>query len=89
MDATDHRVGVVGDFTATNETHQSTNRALSHVELPFEWVPTVDVTHEGPEERLAGYAGLLIAPASPYLSMEGALAAIRFAREREVPLVGT
>jgi CTP synthase (UTP-ammonia lyase) len=30
-----------------------------------------------------------IAPASPYRSMDGALRAIRYARERGVPLVGT
>ncbi len=41
------------------------------------------------ETRLAAYDGLWIAPASPYRSMEGALGAIRYARERGVPLVGT
>jgi len=38
---------------------------------------------------LAGYDGLFISPGSPYVSMEGALEAIRYARERGVPLVGT
>src|SRR4029079_14164917 len=38
---------------------------------------------------LARYAGLLIAPGSPYRSMAGALAAIRYAREQGVPLLGT
>jgi CTP synthase (UTP-ammonia lyase) len=47
------------------------------------------VRAQDPAERLAGYAGLFIAPASPYRSMAGALAAIRFARERGVPLVAT
>lgn len=40
-------------------------------------------------ERLAPYDGVWIAPASPYRSMGGALAAVRYARERGVPLVGT
>ena len=89
MEAQGHQVGIVGDFNANNETHQATNQALAHVGLHFEWVPTVEVMVERPQQRLAGYAGLVIAPASPYRSMDGALAAIRFARERGVPLFGT
>jgi CTP synthase (UTP-ammonia lyase) len=41
------------------------------------------------DEHLAAYDGVWIAPASPYRSMDGALAAVRYARERGVPLVGT
>jgi CTP synthase (UTP-ammonia lyase) len=81
-------VGIVGDFNAGNHTHLATNRALEGVALPFEWVPTTDLDGDA-EKRLAGYDGIWIAPASPYLSMDGALRAIRSARERGVPLVGT
>jgi CTP synthase (UTP-ammonia lyase) len=86
---TGHAIGVVGDFDAGNLTHQATNQALTHAGLRFEWVPTVDVPPHEPAARLAAYTGLFIAPASPYRSMAGALAAIRFARERGVPLVAT
>ena len=81
-------IGIVGDFNAQNPTHRFTNEALDHLGLSFEWIPTEDVP-EWAEARLRAYAGLWIAPASPYRSMDGALAAIRFARERGVPLVGT
>jgi CTP synthase (UTP-ammonia lyase) len=81
-------VGIVGDFDPKNPTHAFTNDALQHLGLSFEWVPT-DAVPEQAARRLGGYAGLWIAPASPYRSMEGALAAIRYARERGVPLVGT
>jgi CTP synthase (UTP-ammonia lyase) len=81
-------VGVVGDFNPHNPTHRFTNDALGHLRLTFEWVPT-DQVPEQPECRLRDYAGLWIAPASPYRNMDGALAAIRYARERGVPLVGT
>lgn len=81
-------VGVVGDFKAQNHTHLATNRALEDVGLRFEWIPTPDLDAE-PENRLADYAGVWIAPASPFLSMDGALRAVRYARERSVPLVGT
>ena len=89
METQGRQVGIVGDFDAKNETHQATNRALAHIGLHFEWVSTVEVIAERPQQRLTTYAGLFIAPASPYRSMDGALAAIRFARERGVPLFGT
>jgi CTP synthase (UTP-ammonia lyase) len=81
-------VGIVGDFDPGNPTHRFTSEALGHLKLSFDWVPTDQVT-EPAARRLGGYAGLWIAPASPYRSMDGALAAVRHARERGVPLVGT
>jgi CTP synthase (UTP-ammonia lyase) len=81
-------LGVVGDFDTRNPTHTFTNTALENLKLGYEWVPTDTVPAE-PSGRLGQYAELWIAPASPYRDMEGALAAIRYARERGVPLVGT
>jgi CTP synthase (UTP-ammonia lyase) len=81
------RVAVVGDFDPANVTHRFTHEALAHVGLRFDWVPT-DAAGDW-DKRLAAYDGVWVAPASPYRSMDGALAAIRYARERGVPLVGT
>jgi CTP synthase (UTP-ammonia lyase) len=64
-----------------------TDASLGHVGVAWEWVPTESVGDAA--ARLAGFDGIWIGPASPYRSMEGALAAIRYARERGVPLVGT
>ena len=82
------RIAVVGDYDRANKTHAMTDASLAHVGLTGEWVPTESLGGDA-SARLAGFAGLWIAPASPYRSMEGALAAIRYARERGVPLVGT
>ena len=81
-------IGIVGVFNSKNPTHRFTNSALEHLGLRFDWVAT-DTVADDPETRLAAYDGLWIAPASPYRSMDGALSAIRYARERGVPLVGT
>ena len=83
------RIAVVGDYDSGNETHVGTDAALDHAGIGFEWVATEEVQPDDPATRLAAYAGILIAPASPYRSMEGALAAVRYARERGLPLVGT
>jgi CTP synthase (UTP-ammonia lyase) len=81
-------VGIVGDYNAQNRTHLATNAALEGLGLRFEWVSTTDLDGNA-QQQLARYDGIWIAPASPYRSMEGALLAIRYARERGVPLVGT
>ncbi len=81
-------IGIVGDFNPSNPTHRFTSEALTHIGLDFVWVPT-DTLQGDPRETLASFDGLWIAPASPYRSMDGALIAIRYARERGVPLVGT
>jgi CTP synthase (UTP-ammonia lyase) len=80
-------IGVVGDFKPGNVTHETLGAALEHAGARAEWIPTDAVPP--PDGLVERYAGLWIAPASPYRDMEGALAAIRSARERGVPLVGT
>jgi CTP synthase (UTP-ammonia lyase) len=80
-------IGVVGDYQPQNVTHRMLDASLQHAGARWEWVATDDVPAA---DELAGrYAGLWIAPASPYRSMQGALGAITTARERGVPLVGT
>lgn len=81
-------IAVVGDWNPANETHVATNTALDHAGTSYEWVPT-EACDDNAAKRLSGYAGVFVAPASPYRSMEGALEAIRIAREHGVPLVGT
>lgn len=81
----DARIAVVGDYQPENETHTATDAALGHVGLAFEWLATDGLD----AERAVSYDGVWIAPASPYRDMDAALEAIRLARERGVPLVGT
>jgi CTP synthase (UTP-ammonia lyase) len=80
-------IGVVGDHQPENVTHATLDAALAHAGAEWEWVATDAVP---PADALAErYAGLWIAPGSPYRTMDGALRAIATARERGVPLVGT
>ena len=86
------RVGLVGDFERTVPAHEAIPIALSSAaktlgaEVRCEWVPTDQITSVS---RLAAFSGLWCVPASPYRSMEGALLAIRYARENDVPFLGT
>jgi CTP synthase (UTP-ammonia lyase) len=84
-------IAVVGDYGAERPTHKATQQALEHaVQAPlrFEWLAT-EAAAGMDEAELASYAGLLISPGSPYRNMEGALRAIRVAREHGLPLLGT
>ena len=79
------RVAIVGDYDAGNETHTATDSAFTHAGIDADWIATDELA----VEALAPYDGLWIAPSSPYRNMDAALEAIRHARERGVPLVGT
>lgn len=85
------RIAVVGDYTPEFASHPATTEALLlagrslGLEATVEWVPTTEVT----EDRLRGFQGIWAAPGSPYKSFTGMLGAIRCARERMWPFVGT
>jgi CTP synthase (UTP-ammonia lyase) len=89
---TNHLI-VVGDFNPDNQSHLATNEAIRHCSdangtpVEFSWMPTEMVAQKLNQIEAAG--GIWIGPASPYKSMEGALAAIRLAREKKIPLLGT
>jgi CTP synthase (UTP-ammonia lyase) len=83
-------IGIVGDRNPGYKGHVFTESALAHAPqaLPFAWIATEHLA-EAAAPRLDGYNALFIAPGSPYRSTEGALAAIRHAREHGVPLLAT
>lgn len=89
------RIGVVGDFDPEKPSHTATNTALAHAaaatgtEVTVSWIPTETVDAANASQVLAPLAGLWAAPASPYRSADGMLAAIRYARESGRPFIGT
>jgi CTP synthase (UTP-ammonia lyase) len=88
------RIGLIGDFNPDVLAHIAIPEALTlaarevECSVGTEWLPTPLLERDS-EKRLAAFDGLWVVPASPYESMEGALLAIRFARERGVPFLGT
>jgi len=87
------RIALVGDYKPSVTAHQAIPKALDlaaadlGVQIAGDWVATDAIHHA--EEDLAEYAGIWCVPSSPYESMQGALAAIRFAREQQLPFLGT
>lgn len=90
------RIGIIGEFQAAFEPHTAISAAVSHAmtadpTLPpteLDWVATTTAVNLS-QEQLGSYAGWWIAPGSPYRSINGALKVIRYAREHDVPLLGT
>lgn len=82
-------IGIIGDFNAENPTHIFTNKGIEHAAealgRPIEsvWLPT-DRLHD-----FGRFDALFCSPGSPYKSLEGALRAIQFARQNNVPFIGT
>jgi CTP synthase (UTP-ammonia lyase) len=89
------RVGIIGDWDAARVSHVATNDALGHaadalgLELEIAWLATRRLERRDRDALLAACDALWCAPGSPYESMVGALEAIRYARERDVPFTGT
>jgi CTP synthase (UTP-ammonia lyase) len=95
-------IGLVGEHRDTVIAHRAIPRALelaraaTKTRVTWEWIRTdeIDPDSNPPALKrsrvtLAGFAAIWAVPGSPYASMEGALAAIRFARETGRPFLGT
>lgn len=86
------KIGLIGDYDANVPAHQAIPLALDlaskeiKIEISFDWVPTDEIQDIS---RVKNYDGLWCVPASPYKNMEGALLAIQYARENNIPFLGT
>lgn len=88
------RIGLIGEFKPDVTAHIAIPQALELAardlayQYEAEWLATPQLEQDT-EQRLAGYQALWFVPNTPYASMEGALRAIRYAREQRVPTLGT
>lgn len=88
------KIGIIGDFDSKRPSHQATNEALRHcadylgMNVELQWLPTGSLEQDA-DKSIGDFDGLWCAPGSPYVSMRGALKAIRFARENDYPFIGT
>ena len=87
-------IGIIGDYDG-RFSHVATNEAIAHaaaalsIMADVRWLPTAQLLSSEGETVLAACDALWASPGSPYVSIEGALLGIRFARERDWPFLGT
>jgi len=87
------RIGLIGDYSPQVRAHAAIPQALAlaapaDLKVDVEWLATETLGGEI-DSRLAVFDALWCVPASPYVNTEGALSAIRFAREHRLPFLGT
>ncbi|MCS2172590.1 CTP synthase [Scandinavium sp. TWS1a] len=86
------RIALVGDFNPEVIAHQAIPLAIDdaaavqELTADYDWVATTDIKSA---DDLVGYDAIWLVPASPYQNAEGALIAIRYARENSIPFLGT
>ena len=88
------RIALVGDQSPEVKAHIAIPRALTlaaeslQKKITTTWMPTKELAGKA-EVQLRNFQGIWCVPGSPYASMDGALEAIRFARENNIPFLGT
>ncbi len=84
-------IAILGEYSPDFEPHAATNAAIRHsatrLEVTFDvdWISTDEIS----ESLFVNHSAICIAPGSPYKNLEKMLWAIRFARENNVPCLGT
>lgn len=88
------KIAIIGEFYQNFLPHTSLNKSLDYlarsmnVLIEYKWIETTDLL-ANPKNILSSYHGIWSAPGSPFKSLEGALNAIRYARENNIPHLGT
>ncbi len=90
------RIALIGDYSPAISAHvaipQALELATSDLGCTFEttWLPTDSPALRAQQLHvLSSYDGIWCVPGSPYASMDGALHAIAFARQQNIPFLGT
>ena len=85
------KIAVLGEFDPSFIPHSATNSAIDHscavlkADVEAKWVSTQDIE----DSLFDRYSAIWVAPGSPYKNLDKTLWAIREARERNIPCLGT
>jgi len=88
------KLAIIGDYNDNFRPHKATNESIRHssekfdISLQYDWIST-DTIETDFKKIISTYNGFWIAPGSPYKSMKGALKIIKYARENNIPTLGT
>lgn len=88
------RIGLIGKYVELKESYKSISEALIHAgavndcKVNVDWIHSEELTEENISARLAGLQGILVAPGFGNRGIEGKIAAIKYARENNIPFLG-
>ena len=87
------KIGIFGDFDISRFSQMKTNEALEHaskelsVSIDSVWLPTKSLGNHN-RAKFMDFHGFWAGPGD-YLNPDGALQAIKFCREQQLPFLGT
>ena len=87
-------IGFVGKYVALTESYKSINEALTHAGIVndcgvrIEHLDAEDIEKDGAAHHLARMDGVLVAPGFGARGTEGKIAAVKYARENNLPFFG-
>jgi len=88
------KIAVVGKYVELVESYKSLNEALTHggiagdVKVSLGFVDSTDIEAQGADALLQGYHAVLVPGGFGIRGTEGKIAAVRYAREKQVPFFG-
>jgi len=87
-------LGIIGEYDPDLRSHNATNQSIYHAAAALSittdatWISTQSLSGASVGKMLNSFHGLFCAPGD-YKNMNGVLSAIRFAREKGRPFIGT
>ncbi|PKN82741.1 MAG: CTP synthase [Chloroflexi bacterium HGW-Chloroflexi-9] len=88
------RIAIVGKYVELHDAYLSIKEALVHAgvhhdgALDFDWVHSEDLESDSAERVIGDVDGILLCPGFGDRGLEGKIAAVRYARERQIPYLG-
>lgn len=87
-------IAIVGKYVRLSDAYLSVVEALRHAaiatygDLRLRWVNSEDLETQSPETYLAGVDGILVPGGFGIRGVDGKIAAIQYARDRQIPFLG-
>jgi CTP synthase len=88
------RIGLIGKYVELKDSYKSISEAFIHAgavndcKVVVDWIHSESLTEENIKEKLSSLKGILVAPGFGNRGIEGKIAAIKYARESNMPFLG-
>jgi CTP synthase len=88
------RIGLIGKYVELKDSYKSIAEAFIHAgvmndcKVQLDWIHSESLTEENIQDKLKDLKGILVAPGFGNRGIEGKIAAIKYAREKNIPFLG-